>query len=234
MPAQWGMDVVRLLSLILLVWTVPWAATSMLAEQGRDAATAAAFALILAAVMLERDAPMTFPRPSTVAAGFCVGGAGYAGWGVVIAAVGEAMGLEPFEPPTATPALPTVVAVLVLAPAFEELLYRERLLEDLRGLRWGLPLRLLASALLFALPHGEPWPVLGTAIVGVGLAAAYEFTRSVAFCMAAHAGLNAAALVGIEAMVAPSLVLGSASLAWQGARIARWERGGEGRLHGIV
>jgi membrane protease YdiL (CAAX protease family) len=87
-----------------------------------------------------------------------------------------------------------LVAVLGLAPVFEELLYRERLLLALRT-RTGALLAVTISSLLFALPHLEPWSVLTTSLVGLALGALMLASGSVALCIGLHAGLNLAAIV---------------------------------------
>ena len=87
-----------------------------------------------------------------------------------------------------------LAAVLGLAPVFEELLYRERLLLALRT-RVGAGLAVAISSLLFALPHLEPWSVLATSLVGLVLGALMLVGGSVALCIGLHAGLNLAAVV---------------------------------------
>ncbi len=126
------------------------------------------------------------------------------------------------------------MAVIVCAPLFEELLYRERLLPALRA-RFGSPVAIVLSSLLFALPHLEPWNVLGTFAVGLLLGGVYVKTRSTAFCVAYHAGLNGACLISgvppVDPVLDPlsSAIVGGALLALslrleRGRR--RWGRGG--------
>ena len=85
-----------------------------------------------------------------------------------------------------------LVATLLLAPVFEEVLYRERLLPALQGLVGRAPALLMSSA-LFALPHLEPWPVFGTFVAGNLLGALWLAWRSVSLCVGTHLGLNLAA-----------------------------------------
>ena len=50
-----------------------------------------------------------------------------------------------------------------------------------------------ARALAFALPHVQPWAVLGTFLVGCGLGSVERHSRRLGLCIGIHAGLNAAA-----------------------------------------
>jgi len=86
-----------------------------------------------------------------------------------------------------------VAALLVVAPLFEEALYRGGLLAALRA-SLGAPLALVISAAAFALPHLDPLRVLGAFLAGLVLGAVFVFERRVSSCVAAHAGFNAAAL----------------------------------------
>jgi membrane protease YdiL (CAAX protease family) len=47
---------------------------------------------------------------------------------------------------------------------------------------------------LFAIPHAEPWSVLGTFLVGLLLGAVYVASGSISLCIGLHAGLNLASL----------------------------------------
>jgi len=115
-------------------------------------------------------------------------------WLAFIWTLGTAHGL-PAPRASSGPHGPSVwLANVVLAPLFEELLYRERLLPALRE-RIGAPLALVLSSALFAAPHLEPWSVLTTFCVGVALGGVFLATGHVELCVAYHAGLNGAALV---------------------------------------
>jgi hypothetical protein len=61
------------------------------------------------------------------------------------------------------------VSLVALAPIFEELVYRGRLLPALRARIRLLP-AIVASSALFAIPHLDRWSVLGTFLVGLALA----------------------------------------------------------------
>lgn len=115
--------------------------------------------------------------------------------------VGSGLGLAPARPAPASFTAGDALASLALAPLFEELLYRERLLPALRA-RLGAPLALLATSALFAAPHLEPWNVLGAFLVGLALGALFLASGRVELAIGYHAGLNAA-LAG--AAHAPSL-----------------------------
>jgi membrane protease YdiL (CAAX protease family) len=84
-------------------------------------------------------------------------------------------------------------SALVAAPIAEELLYRERVYDALRA-RWPAAPTVAATSALFALPHLEPWPVVGAFVAGLGLGALRACGAPAAACIGAHAGLNLASL----------------------------------------
>lgn len=115
------------------------------------------------------------------------------------------------------------VATLGLAPVWEERLYRQQVLGALQP-HIGAVGAVALSSLLFALPHIQPWMVLGTFVTGLGLGALMLTTGSLALCMGLHAGLNLAVWVygvppcgcgspGLLGAVAGVLVLAVAVLA---------------------
>jgi len=144
---------------------------------------------------------------------------------LLVLRLGLELGMEPPRARADRPRdTPGVVSMLVLAPAFEELLYRERLPDALR--RLPVALRAVVSSALFAVPHAEPWRVLGTFWIGLLLAAVHRATGSVALCIAVHAGLNLGALVGVTpAGVALPTVLGGLAFA---AAVRRARAAGRG------
>jgi membrane protease YdiL (CAAX protease family) len=83
-------------------------------------------------------------------------------------------------------------SLIVLAPLFEEWLYRGRLL-PLCALRFGTIPAVLIASVAFALPHLRPWPVFGALIAGLILGLTRLHAGSVGPCMGLHAGWNAAA-----------------------------------------
>jgi membrane protease YdiL (CAAX protease family) len=123
---------------------------------------------------------------------------------VLTAGAGRALGLTP---PIVAPPLATwgqLLAHGLLAPFFEEHLYRGRLLPALVP-RIGRAGALCATSVLFALPHLEPWAVLGAGLAGLVLGARRLATGRVSDCVALHAGLNGAAwaTVGPAAALSP-------------------------------
>jgi membrane protease YdiL (CAAX protease family) len=175
------------------VWTLLLVAPELAARSGEGAALlcvyAAASALLLAT--RPRSAAPLLASPRVLAAAWTAGCVSYPAWIGFTWLVGPAA-----DPPSdglpgaATPA--AWLAVLFLAPVFEELLYRERLLDALRA-RLGVPAAVAATSVLFAVPHAEPWQIIATALVGLALGALRCAGAPLAACMALHAGLNAAA-----------------------------------------
>jgi membrane protease YdiL (CAAX protease family) len=123
-----------------------------------------------------------------VGVGVLVGVTSWPGWLLVLSGVFETLGLAL---PTRSLALGSAgwAAALVLAPIFEELLYRERLLAALEA-RIGAPLAVVLTSVLFALPHVELHAIVATTHVGLLLGAVRVALRSVAPCVGLHAGLN--------------------------------------------
>jgi membrane protease YdiL (CAAX protease family) len=177
------------------VWTLLLVAPELAARVGAGAALlcvhAAATALLL--VTRPHDAAPLALRPRVLVVAWTAGCVSYPGWIVATWLVGNALGLPPRTVGLSATAGPALwLAALLLAPVFEELLYRERLLDALR-VRLGAPAAVAATSALFALPHAEPWHIAATALVGLGLGAARCAGAPLAACMAFHAGLNAAA-----------------------------------------
>jgi membrane protease YdiL (CAAX protease family) len=116
-------------------------------------------------------------------------------WLALVGMLGLGLGL-PARTHPAVPGTPDFVwlAHIVLAPLFEELLYRERLLPVLLP-RIGRSAALVLSSALFALPHLEVWTLLATFCVGLFLGALQLARGRVGLCIGYHAGANAAVLV---------------------------------------
>ena len=133
------------------------------------------------------------PAPLAVLLSAASGFVALPAWLALLVWCGDALGLARSTAltPAATPA--AWLAHVVLAPAFEEWLYRERLLPALRA-RLGAPLALVLSSAAFAAPHLAAWSVLTTFGVGLALGGVFLASGRVGLCIAAHAGLNAAAL----------------------------------------
>jgi membrane protease YdiL (CAAX protease family) len=127
-----------------------------------------------------------------------LGWAAYPVWILVIVDLGLALGLSPREPAEASGmSLASTLSAVVLAPVFEELLYRERLLLALRA-RVGASVAIAVTSVLFALPHVEAWSVLGTFLVGLALGWTRIVAGSVSLCIGIHAGLNLASMAWVR------------------------------------
>jgi len=182
--------------LLFAVWDLLLLGRLLANRMGEEGATLAAFSLATLLVAAGSGLRSRPSRGSVVGAGLglVAGYAGYPVWVTVIAAVGLALGLAPRDPwdsPSMGVAL--LVATVALAPVFEELLYRERLLLALRA-RAGAPLAIVTTSLLFALPHVEAWSVLGTFLVGLALGVTRLAAGSISLCIGIHAGLNLASV----------------------------------------
>jgi len=176
-------------------WLTAWVWLLLAAVQGVGAragwqqeAVAASFAIAAIAVIPGRPrACLLCPvvTPATAAAGVLLAPA----CGGLVVAAGAAVGLERGAPPRAVPSVAGLLGTACLAPLFEEVLYRERLLPALRA-RWGTATALLLSSAAFALPHLRPWALVGTFAVGLGLGALRIAGGRLAPCVGLHAGLN--------------------------------------------
>jgi membrane protease YdiL (CAAX protease family) len=185
------------LLLVLTAWSLLATQALLAPRLGRGAAVILSFAAVTALVIATRrsEGDRAPGRAACLAALAALAGfASYPLWIPLIGAVGALLGLRPVPPPPHPDDPLLLVATLALAPVFEELLYRERLLLALRG-RIGGGLAVAISSLLFALPHLEAWSVLATSLVGLALGALMLAGGSVALCIGLHAGLNLAAVV---------------------------------------
>jgi membrane protease YdiL (CAAX protease family) len=145
-----------------------------------------------AALLWLRPRTGAAPAPAAALLAAAAGFVALPAWLAGAALAGAALGLAP-PPPAPPPAPVDWLAHALLAPLFEELLYRERLLPALRA-RLGAPFALVLSSAAFAAPHLEAWSVLTTFGVGLALGALLLASGRVGPSIAAHAGLNAAAL----------------------------------------
>ena len=187
----------------LLLLTCVWATLllcQLLLEPGlgRPAAVLVSFAVATALVLASRRRQPPRPigaRAAAVGLGAVAGFASYPAWIALIASVGTALGLEAAPPPASRPGLLLAGATIVLAPVFEEILYRESLLDALRQ-RFGAAAAVLVSSAAFAVAHLEPWAVLGTFLVGLALGTVMCLSGTVTLCIGLHAGLNLAAWLG--------------------------------------
>jgi membrane protease YdiL (CAAX protease family) len=113
---------------------------------------------------------------------------------LVVASAGLLVGLEPMQP---VPALRgqglSWMNALLLAPLFEEVLYRSLLIDLLRP-RIGLFGAFAASTALFAASHVSPWGIVSGVVVGCFLSVVMARTGRLDLCVGLHAGLNLASL----------------------------------------
>jgi len=175
-------------------WTLLAAGSLLAPSVGAVAATAISFAAVSGLVVLAGGWPGGMRRPLASALAAASGFASYPAWVVLIAALGLGAGLAPRAAVAPGFREPLVwIPIALLAPFFEELLYRRLLLPVLRR-RIGVFPAIAVTSALFALPHLEPWQMLGTFLVGLGLGAVFAATGDVWLCIALHAGLNVAAL----------------------------------------
>lgn len=84
------------------------------------------------------------------------------------------------------------ISIFLLAPAFEESLYRGHLFAGLAD-AWSTSAAVFASAACFALPHADALHVGATFLAGLALGVLRARTRRVEPCIAMHIGLNVAA-----------------------------------------
>lgn len=103
-------------------------------------------------------------------------------------------------PSGAWSALAIVLAVVVVAPATEELLFRGMILRGLRE-RHGAAFAVGLSALLFGLMHVDPNAVVYATIAGLVLGAVALRTGSTMTAIAMHAGVNAVPVLVPERLV---------------------------------
>jgi len=185
------------LLLVLTAWSLLATQALLAPHVGRPAAVLLSFSAVTALVIAtrRRERSRTTRRAVALAAlGALAGFMSYPVWISLIGGIGVVLGLRPVPPPARPDDPLLLVAVLGLAPVFEELLYRERWLLALRA-RIGGGFAVAISSLCFALPHLEPWSMLATGLVGLALGGLMLAGRSVALCIGLHAGLNLAAVV---------------------------------------
>jgi membrane protease YdiL (CAAX protease family) len=190
-------EILPALLLVLTAWSLLATQPLLAPRLGTGVAILLSFAAVTALVIATRGRNRDRARGRAAGLAALAGLAGFASyplWIPIIGAVGGTLGLRPVPPPPRPDDPLLLVATLGLAPVFEELLYRERLLPALRA-RLGSGLAVAISSLAFALPHLEPWSVLATGLVGLALGALMLASGSVALCIGLHAGLNLAAVV---------------------------------------
>ena len=103
--------------------------------------------------------------------------------------VGDVLGVPGPVPVTGVRGPALLVATALLAPVFEEIVYREALLPALSA-RFGHLMGIVLSSAAFALPHATPWSMLGSFVAGLLLGAVMSASRSTPLCIGLHAGFN--------------------------------------------
>ena len=182
------------LLVMLVVWTILVSGTWLSSLVGEESAAFLAFSLAAAFLIATRRPSLARPRLRDAALfglASALGFAGYPSLCGVIALAGLALGLDPslLAPPGAA-GLPLLIAVVFVAPVFEELLYRERLLDAIAATPLGTGGAALLTSALFAITHLTPWNMLGSFLVGMVLALLRRVSRTVTACIGLHAGLN--------------------------------------------
>ncbi len=182
-------------ALMTTVWLVVMSGHYLRPYVGAEVAVFVTSSASMLLVWLTRPRKDPVVRLIATPLGALIGFQSLAFWLYVLWHLGSALGLEAtgyWLAPGAGPLM--TVSLVVLAPVFEELLYRERLLLSLRRVL-GTPLSILISSACFALPHVNSWGVLNTLLVGFFLSVLMLWSRSIALCIGIHVGLNLAAIL---------------------------------------
>jgi membrane protease YdiL (CAAX protease family) len=187
-------SLVAALQVMLAVWTILLCGPLLSPRIGEEPATLLVFCLAAALLVRTRYPAPARPRlrqSALFALGIAVGFAGHSPLCGAIGLAGLAIGLDPgTAPPPGAGGPLLLVAVVAVAPVFEELLYRERILDAIAATPLGTAGAALVSSALFALPHLAPWQVLGSFVVGLVLALVRQLLGTVTACIGMHAGLN--------------------------------------------
>jgi membrane protease YdiL (CAAX protease family) len=182
------------LQVMLAVWTVLLSGPPLSSLIGGEPATLLVFCLAAVLLVGTRRSAVARPRLRHAALfglAIALGFVGHSPLRIVIALVGLALGIDPGAAPSpGTAGLPLLIAVVLIGPVFEELLYRERLLDAIAATPLGMAGATLLSSALFALTHLTPWQMLGSFLVGLLLAGVRRVSRTVMACIGLHAGLN--------------------------------------------
>lgn len=187
------------LLVLSLVWTVLLAKHLSAPWLGNAVATLVAFSLATIITLTTRRSENARSWSSAClvwGAALAAGGGAY----LVSASLAAHMGLFGGIIPHSTPLRgPNWVSAVVLAPVFEELLYRERLLPPIRD-RVGSAGAVVLTSLLFAIPHLHVWSMIGAFFTGIALGTAMHLRNSIAMCIGLHMGWNLLASFGTRSL----------------------------------
>jgi len=182
------------LLVMLAVWGILASGPMFSSLIGEETATLLVFCLAAALLIVTRRPLVARPRlrdAALLGLAIALGFAGHAPLRGAIALVGLALGLDPsLAAPPGPSGVPLLIAVVIVAPVFEELLYRERLFDAFTATSLGMCGATLLTSVLFALTHLTPWLMLGSFLVGTLLALIRCVSRNVVACIGLHAGLN--------------------------------------------
>ncbi len=184
----------RALLAMLAVWTILVSGSRLSSRVGEEPAVLVVMSLAAAFLIATRRPFRVRPRLRHAVLFGLAGALGFAAHPSLcgaIALAGLALGLDPsLLAPSPAPGLSLLFAVVLAAPVFEELLYRERLFDAIAATPVGTGGAALLTSALFAITHLTPWPMLGSFLVGMLLALLRRVSRTVAACIGLHAGLN--------------------------------------------
>lgn len=89
----------------------------------------------------------------------------------------------------------SIVAICILAPVAEELVFREGILREMQASGAKPWIAIMTSALCFAVVHDNPMQMVPAAVMGVALGWLYYKTGDVRLCIPAHILNNSVAMV---------------------------------------
>jgi len=179
---------------VVTVWVLLATAPLLTPITGSDRATFLAFIACTALVLGTQTSFRSPARISLQARGIIAfSSALISGWalgpglGSAVVSVGLRFGWEPAH--LLGPSLIGLISTLLLAPAFEEILYREQLFNWLQT-EYKAPVALLLSSLAFALPHPGAFSKLAALAAGLILGTTRSLSGGLLPCIGVHAGLN--------------------------------------------
>ncbi|MEE3328299.1 MAG: CPBP family intramembrane glutamic endopeptidase [Myxococcota bacterium] len=181
-------------ALVVITWFILDTAPLLVPIVGSDYATFFAFSACTAVVLVSQNPfrPNTqanrFPRQiisfiSALISGWALGPL----LAAMVVGIGLQLGWQPARPLDAS--LIGLVSTLLLAPVFEELLYRDRLFVWLT-INSTTPMALAVSSLAFALPHPGAISKLAAFLAGMILASTRLLSHGWLPCFGFHVGLN--------------------------------------------